>query len=698
MKASWKKLLAVSATGLLLAACNNASSGNGSSSSSSQAAADLPEGTKLETEYKANYGLDPTTLDYLFNNQNTTTDHAVNFIDGLYETDQNGNYIPAVATDYKVSDDGLTYTYTIRKGVKWVDVDGNEYAEVKAQDFVTGLKHAVEVKSLTLPIVQDSIKNLDAYIEGKVSDFEEVGVKALDDYTLQYTLEQPEPYFNTKTTYNILYPVNEEFLKSKGKDFGSLSPDSILYNGPFRLSNLTAKSKIEYVKNDQYWDKDNVFIDKVSLTFNDGSDLEAPFRMFKDGQLVAFSVNPNLPIFDEVKSTYADALNVSVSRPGTYYGQFNYNRRSYEHTEKKTDAQKEATKKAILNKHFRQAILFALDRHTYLAQSVGKDYADGRIRNTLVPGNFVSLDGKAYGDVVQEKLQALDADMFGGVDLADGHDAYYNADKAKKAFEEAKKELGDIEYPVRLDLPVDETNETSVNQMKSFKKSVEDSLGKENVIIDVNLLSHDNYWNATFNATTPDAVDYDISTASGWLPDYQDPSTYLAVLNPENGELMVSLGLESGLDKDKEAKEAAGFFKYNEDYQKAVNEKLDPAKRYEAFAAAEATMLDNVLVIPIQLQGATPFVTKAVPFSGPFAFAGPTDGRLKFVKIQDKPVTIEQFKAAKEAWLAAQEKARKEAAEAESKAKEEKKEDKDKESSKESSEEEKASESSESKK
>ena len=97
---------------------------------------------------------------------------------------------------WSVSQDGLTYTYTIRKDAKWYTSEGEEYAPVKAQDFVTGLKYAADNKSEALYLVQESIKGLDAYVKGEVKDFAEVGIKALDDQTVQYTLNKPESFWN----------------------------------------------------------------------------------------------------------------------------------------------------------------------------------------------------------------------------------------------------------------------------------------------------------------------------------------------------------------------------------------------------------------------------------------------------------------------------------------------------------------------
>ena len=212
------KLFAVAGVALLsvgvLAACSSSSSGE-------------------QSTYSFVYATDPDNLNYLTTGKASTADITSNNIDGLLENDQYGNLVPSVAEDWSVSKDGLTYTYKIRKGVKWFTSEGNEYAEVKAQDFVTGLKYAADNKGEALYVVQDSVKGLKDYIDGKSKDFGTVGIKAIDDYTLEYTLTKPEQYWNSKLTYGITYPVNEDFLKSQGENFAKASdPSTILYNGP----------------------------------------------------------------------------------------------------------------------------------------------------------------------------------------------------------------------------------------------------------------------------------------------------------------------------------------------------------------------------------------------------------------------------------------------------------------------------------
>lgn len=649
-------LLLVSA--VMLGACGSNAKGSSSSKKSD-----------LVSEYSSVYVTDLETLDYTFSSRKTNSDHYTNFVEGLLENDQYGNLKGDMAKSWEVSDDGLTYTYHLRKGVPWVDSEGNEYgADVTANDFVTGLKHAVDVQSETLYIVADSIKGLSDYIDGKTNDFSTVGVKAVDDYTLQYTLNKPEPFWNSKTTYGILYPINEEFLKSKGKDFGKPTPDSILYNGPFILANNTAKSVIEYTKNESYWDPKNVHLDTVKWTYNDGSDPDGLFKSYENGELSLARVYPNSPGYKDVTKAYPDGVTWSQTGGSTYNLTFNFNRGTFDATSKTTDKEKEDTQKAILDRNFRLAILFGFDKKSYNAQSVGEEGANKALRNTLVPTDFVEIGGKPYGDTVASKLKALDSDAFGDVNLSDGQDGYYNADKAKEYMEKAKTELEakGVQFPIHLDMPVEETSEISVNMVKSLKKSVETSLGSDNVVVDVQLLNEDKYLAATYQATTGQAGDFDITNASGWGPDYTDPSSYLNIYDSRKGDMIHTLGLEAsavvqGTDPSTAAKKAINLSEYDALLDKAAAITDDLDARYTAYADAEAWLLDNALQVPIYADGGTPRVTNVVPFSGPYGWAGIAANKLKYVEVQSDIVTTDQYDKAKKAWETKKEETAKEA-------------------------------------
>lgn len=649
-------LLLVSA--VMLGACGSNAKGSSSSKKSD-----------LVSEYSSVYVTDLETLDYTFSSRKTNSDHYTNFVEGLLENDQYGNLKGDMAKSWEVSDDGLTYTYHLRKGVPWVDSEGNEYgADVTANDFVTGLKHAVDVQSETLYIVADSIKGLSDYIDGKTNDFSTVGVKAVDDYTVQYTLNKPEPFWNSKTTYGILYPINEEFLKSKGKDFGKPTPDSILYNGPFILANNTAKSVIEYTKNESYWDPKNVHLDTVKWTYNDGSDPDGLFKSYENGELSLARVYPNSPGYKDVTKAYPDGVTWSQTGGSTYNLTFNFNRGTFDATSKTTDKEKEDTQKAILDRNFRLAILFGFDKKSYNAQSVGEEGANKALRNTLVPADFVEIGGKPYGDTVASKLKALDSDAFGDVNLSDGQDGYYNADKAKEYMEKAKTELEakGVQFPIHLDMPVEETSEISVNMVKSLKKSVETSLGSDNVVVDVQLLNEDKYLAATYQATTGQAGDFDITNASGWGPDYTDPSSYLNIYDSRKGDMIHTLGLEAsavvqGTDPSTAAKKAINLSEYDALLDKAAAITDDLDARYTAYADAEAWLLDNALQVPIYADGGTPRVTNVVPFSGSYGWAGIAANKLKYVEVQSDIVTTDQYDKAKKAWETKKEETAKEA-------------------------------------
>lgn len=640
-----KKLLAglLIASALLLSACGSSSSNSSKSSNN---------------EYDYIYQTDIATLDYTVSSRQTDNMHYTNFVDGLMETDQYGNIHGALAKSYEVSDDGLTYTYHLRKGVKWVDSEGNDYADVTAQDFVTGLKHAVAEKSETLYIVADSIKGLSDYIDGKTSDFSTVGVKAVDKNTVQYTLNKAEPYWNSKTMYGILYPVNAKFLKEKGSDFGKAKPENILYNGGYILTNNTAKSVIEYKKNDSYWDKKNIHFDTVKYTFNDLSDPDSIYNGFADGTYSQARVYPNAAGYKTVEKENGDNIVVTPNDSTTYNLVFNVNRQSYNVTAKTTDTEKAATKAAILNKNFRLAIQAALDKKAYNAQNVGDAVAEDSLRNTLTPENFVSVNGESYGSVVQSKLQALDSDNYGSINLADGQDATYDKAKAKTYIEAAKKELAaeGVTGTIHLDLPVLETSTTQVNSAKSLKKSIESSLGKDNVQVDIQLLGQDKFLAVTYQVTSGTNADYDISNASGWSADYQDPSSYLNIYNTKNGDSLQTLGLNGTETSDDtassvEVENKLGMNTYDELLDKASAITDDVNARYDAYADAEAWLLDNVLQIPLRTYGGLPYVTRVKPFSGEYSQTGITDQwRLKYVELQDSTVTTKEYNAAKAKW------------------------------------------------
>lgn len=614
------------------------------------------------------YETDPDNLNYLTTGKAATANITSNVIDGLMENDRYGNFVPSMAEDWSVSQDGLTYTYTIRKDAKWYTSEGEEYAAVKAQDFVTGLKYAADNKSEALYLVQDSIKGLDAYVKGEVKDFSEVGIKAIDDQTVQYTLNKPESFWNSKTTMGVLAPVNEEFLTSQGSNFAKATdPSSILYNGPYLLKSLVAKSSVEFEKNPNYWDKDNVHIDKVKLSFWDGQDTNKPAETFKSGGFSTARLFPTSASYPETEKEFKDNIVYTPQDSSTYLIGTNIDRQSYKYTSKTTDEQKTSTKKALLNKDFRQSIAFGIDRTAYTSQINGESGASKLLRNLFVPPTFVQADGKNFGELVKEKLVTY-GDEWKDVNLDDAQDGLYSPEKAKAEFAKAKTALQaeGVQFPIHLDMPVDQTSTTKVQRVQSLKQSLEATLGTDNVVVDIQQLPKDEVLNVTYFAESAAGEDWDLSDNVGWTPDFADPSTYLDIIKPSVGEnTKTYLGFDAGTNNA--AAKQVGLEDYEKMVVEAGNENTDVSKRYDKYAAAQAWLTDSALIIPTSSQTGRPMLSKMVPFTLPFAYSGnkgTTEPLLyKYLELQDKPVTADEYQKAQDKWKKEKEESNKKAQE-----------------------------------
>ena len=651
----FSKVMALAGVTLLASGVLAACSGSGSSA-------------KGEKTFSYVYETDPDSLNYLTTGKAAVANITSNVVDGLMENDRYGNFVPSMAEDWSVSQDGLTYTYTIRKDAKWYTSEGEEYAAVKAQDFVTGLKYAADNKSEALYLVQDSIKGLDAYVKGEVKDFSEVGIKAIDDQTVQYTLNKPESFWNSKTTMGILAPVNEEFLTSKGSDFAKATdPSSILYNGPFLLKSLVAKSSVEFEKNPNYWDKDNVHIDKVKLSFWDGQDTGKLAETFKDGGFTMARLFPTSAGYPELEKEFKDNIVYTPQDSATFLVGTNIDRQSYKYTSKTTDEQKTSTKKALLNKDFRQAIAFGFDRTAYASQVNGESGASKLLRNLFVPPTFVQADGKNFGDLVKEKLVTY-GDEWKDVNLDDAQDGLYSPEKAKAEFAKAKTALQaeGVQFPIHLDMPVDQTSTTKVQRVQSLKQSLEATLGTDNVVVDIQQLQKDEVQNVTYFAESAAGEDWDLSDNVGWTPDFADPSTYLDIIKPSVGEnTKTYLGFDAGTNNA--AAKQVGLEDYEKMVVEAGNENTDVSKRYDKYAAAQAWLTDSALIIPTASQTGRPMLSKMVPFTLPFAYSGNkgiSEALLyKYLELQDKPVTADEYQKAQDKWKKEKEESNKKAQE-----------------------------------
>ena len=611
---------------------------------------------------------DITTLDYVYNNKSSNGDYTSNFIEGLLTQDNHGTLIPGMAAEWSTNEDASEWTFIIRDNAVWSTNSGEEYDAVTAEDFVTGLKHAADSKSETLGLVQDLIVGLRAYAEG-TGTWEDVGVKA-DGNKLVYTLTGPCGYFDGMTTYSILWPINAEFLESKGADFGAVTPDSILYNGCFILSSLVPAQEVRFDANPNYYDKDNVFVQHVVVSYYDGQDPAQNFNMFVNGEVTSTGINQALP---EVKAKadelYADNQYKSMTTATSYWGAFNWDRRLYNlyndpsviTTSKTTDEQKADTKAAILNANFRRAVYAAYSAHAVEAITLGEEMADDVIRTTLVPYTFATTsDGRAIGSIVTKYAEEL-VPEYAGINLNDGQDAWYNPELAKVFIEKAKEELGDTinEWPIHLDVPVYAANENQKNMQLAMQKSIEDAIG-DYVKIDLQFLEGNSsvYYSAFYNQPTGEENSIDLVFGAGWGPDYGDPLTYIHCFDIHDGDMLNYSGInyesQGQDDVQKEVLVKLGLA----DIQAVVDEatKATGDERIELFAKAEAMLLTGGILRPYSTRGATPTVSKVKPFTAAYGLYGQAAYNqvpyFKYMQLLDEPVLAADYYAAKEAWLA----------------------------------------------
>ena len=610
---------------------------------------------------------DVTTLDYVFNNKSSNGDYLSNFIEGLLTQDSHGKLIPGMAKEWSHNEDASEWTFIIRDDAVWSTNEGEEYDNVKAEDFVTGMQHAVATQSETLSLVQGLIVGLQDYIDG-TGTWDDVGIKA-DGNTLTYTLTQGCAYFDGMTTYSILWPINGEFLDSKGADFGAVDPSSILYNGCYILSSLVSAQEVRFDANPNYYDKDNVFVQHVVVSYTDGKDPAQNFNMFVNGEVTATAINSNLPdVVKKADELYADNQYKSMTTATSYWGAFNFDRQSYALyndpsvvTTTKDDAQKADAKAAILNKYFRLAVYAGYSTKATQTVTKGVERALDAARNTLVPYTFaVTSDRTNYGTILTKYVEEMEP-AFAGIDLNDGQDGWYNPERAKMFAEKAKEELGDTisSWPIILDYPVYAANENQKNAALAMKDSIEKAIGD---YVQVNLVylegNSSTYYSAFYSIPTGEDNAIDFAFAAGWGPDYGDPLTYINCYNTSNGDMLnysgLNLASETESDSGKAAKEAIGLY----DFQKVLDEAMVAVgdERIDLFAKCEAMLLTNGILRPFTTSGANLIVSKVVPFSAAYGLYGQASYNsvpyFKYMKLQSEPVLAADYEAAKAAWLA----------------------------------------------
>ena len=454
---------------LALAACGKANTKTANDTKADTANEAAASGDTKELAIQV--GPTPETIDPALNSSNDGGNMLQHLAEGLLKMDKNGNMIPGLAESYEVSDDGLTYTFKLRKGLKWSDG-----SDLTAKDFVYSWKRVADPNTAA-PYGQDVLGKVKGYEEAAGGNIDALAVSAPDDTTFVVELANPVPFFDRIAAFSTLVPVQEATIEANG-DAWTLSPETNVTAGPYKLAEFTDGDRIVLEKNENYWDKDNITFDKI--TYRLIEDPNAAYTAYKQGEVSMIKSVPSeeIPALKGTEEFHVDP------NMGTYYLSFN------------------TTKKPFDNEDVRKALALVIDRD-YVANTV--------MQGTYLPANKIIGPGvsDAAPDSSFEKL--TEEKYTKGVGSGD-----YEADVA-----EAKELLAKAGYPDGQGFP---TIEYSTND-QGYHKSVAEYLQnvwKEKLGINTDIAIKE--WKV-FTADRR-AGNYDVAR-NGWVMDWNDPSNFL---------------------------------------------------------------------------------------------------------------------------------------------------------------------------
>jgi len=534
---------------------------------------------------------------------------------------------PSLAESWSVSEDGLVWTFNLRQNATWVDYTGAYVANVTANDFVAAAKYILNDAnaSSTADIVYGVIAGAEEYYnstivpaEGEAApeavDFETVGVKALDDYTLQYTLYNPCPYFESMLTYVCFMPVYEPFLTEKGAAFGVADgPDSILYCGAYILSEFKPQNIRVLIKNESNWDADKVYITRIESKYNaEASSISA--EMYRRGEIDSATITS-----DTAAAWLADPETEALIRPvrqADFYA-FCFEPKFDEAYEP------ENWKLAANNEAFRQSIYAGINRIN--VQSIFEpDNPESIIFNTITPPNFVSCDGKdftQYGEL--DALTALGTST-------------YNEEIALAYRDQAIAELTEAgaTFPIKVLVKYNPSSSSWANECVVLEQQLEGLFGPDYIDIIVEAGPSTGFLTAVRRSGN-----YALLKCN-WGPDYADPETYTDPFDYDNTYNFMDKGADPEL-----------MAEYYALVAEAKAEVTDLDARYEKFAAAEAFLIKHAIVVPLGFGDGGYEASRVDTFSTQFASFGISNYRYKGAKLVDEPMSTDMYFDAYDAWV-----------------------------------------------
>lgn len=586
-------------------------------------------------EYKSTFSSPITSMNPYTTSGTSDYVFISNLVEGLVETDRYGRPVPCIAESWEHNDDYSVWTFKLKDNIYWVDSSGapTEY-KVTADDFVSGMRYVSEPNhsASSFSTIRGVINGLYDYYyrlvdiddgtetaitrpDAEAMFDEEVGVKALDELTVEYTLDGSYPYFLSYAQLDLLLPVKQEFLDKVGEEYG-LTKENMLYNGGYYISSWTLDKEVVFTKNEHYWDKDNITLDKLSWEFV--SDGISSLELFKRGDITSTSLSSE-EVASVRGSEWEKYVYLSEKTVTTYWYSFNFATKNPEMAA------------AVQNENFRKAIFTAIDgvtlsaiwepedpeffcRWTLLPENCmfdnnGKDYTDyPALANYKGINPFSEADAKAYMKKAVAELCEAD-----GVTL--------------KGVSPGKVDMLPVaEFNADGKLPIDivyssGSSESEMKKATLVKQMLETYIGTEYVNV---ILA---YSSSSFSADVYDLGNWDLVDDSYGFR-YADPS---ANLNRCTSDYDISYSTYNIPEFDTMVEKADGIYDIN--------------KRYEAYSKAEAWLLDHAYLKPYMSGGGSYNMTRIVPYTEPGGYFGLGRYKMKGALIRETPITLEEFDA-----------------------------------------------------
>ncbi len=600
-------------------------------------------GNSNSTAYRSLYSADVSKLNYL--NTTTTNDMTIpaNCQECLIEYDTLGNVLPALATEWTTSEDNLTWTFTLRQDVKWVNNKGEEVGTLTAHDFVAAAEYALNVNADGAYMYEEAMVAGAAEILAGEGSFEDVGVRAVDDHTLEFTLSDPCPYFLTCLTYGCFTPMSADCMSQVDSDYANraswdqedwdlfsseldaIDYTQLWYCGAYYLSEYLEGERYTMVKNELYWDKDKVYITSLENTYNrEASTISG--EMYLRGELESASITNTMAQSWLADPETADYVHPSRITPSySYFFSFNFDPQFDEEYEP------DNWKLAVNNENFRKSIMYVMNRLGATMIS-DENNAETLLQNTITPADFVASGGQDYSDF----------DVFTALSVNDASvtkDAYFNEELALSYRDAAIEELTaeGASFPVIILLPYNPSVSDWDSECLYVEQQLEGLLGSDYIDIVV-----EQGPTQDFLSTVRRGGQYAL-LKTNWGCDYADPLTWAAPFAEDNSYAKMDLSE----DPETQAIVQEYYEMVEEANSYASADQLD--ERYHAFAEAEAFLIEHAMVVPFGVSGGYS-ASKLNPFEGQYAPYGVATLRYKGQHILEEPMNTDAFNEAYAKW------------------------------------------------